>query len=67
MIEWRCKNDHVLGWVLFGKTSRLMLLNDTGEIIAIISGKASVRCPVCCEIRIWRSTIEHLRFIAVEN
>ncbi len=57
MIEWRCHNDHLLGFVLSsGRVARLLLVDPhliDMQPLAIVTGAAEVRCLICGDYRTW--------------
>ncbi len=57
MIEWRCRNDHILGFVLnSGCVTRLLLIDPhmvNMQPLAIVTGGAEVRCMICGDYRTW--------------
>ncbi len=56
MIEWRCRNDHLLGLVLgSGHIARLLLVDPhaPNQPLAIVTGGAEVHCLICGDYRTW--------------
>lgn len=64
MIEWRCKNGHVLGIVMpYGAYNCLVLINAQRETIAVITGRADVHCLACGDQRLWRAGDDLIRYL----
>jgi hypothetical protein len=70
--QWRCKNDHILGFVQWNgdglpqlKVLRMALdmqaehPNEV-DLIGPLSGMMPVRCSICDDVQIWKISVDGL-------
>lgn len=67
MKQWRCKNNHILGFV---RSNQLMVLREAldmdmehpreVDLLGPLDGSMPIRCSICDDVRFWRINVESL-------
>jgi hypothetical protein len=72
MKPWKCKNDHILGFIRWNGNDlpQLMVLResmdmdaehpDETDVLGPVDGRMLVRCKQCDEVRVWQSNVDVL-------
>lgn len=72
MKQWRCKNDHILGFIRWNgdDLSQLMILRkairyeiddpEQVDLLGPLNGSMPVRCSICDDVKPWRISVDNL-------
>lgn len=72
MKQWRCKNNHILGFIRWNGNGlpQLMVLRkpldmeaehpDEVDLLGPLDGRMPVRCLICDDVQIWEISVESL-------
>ena len=72
MQEWRCKKNHVLGYVHWGWNGlpQLIVLREALDMdidnpqavdnLGTVDGRMSVHCSICDDVKVWEVSMEAL-------
>jgi hypothetical protein len=72
MTQWRCKNNHILGYIRFPADGlpQLMVLRkpldmesehpDDVDLLGPLDGRMPVRCLICDDVKVWKLSVESL-------
>lgn len=72
MKQWRCKNNHILGFIRWNGDDlpQLMVLResmdmaaerpDEADVLGPLDGQMSIRCKICDEVTVWAISVDSL-------